>query len=101
MKWLDDMANILGKRLKVKDMTSLFQALSDWPANVQIGTNYYSNSHYGICMIHDDISGDDIVMCSNFVKQELWQYSKNWTLQKGPEFYLHIYDDLIAKGWGQ
>lgn len=100
MKWLSEIGSQLGKRLNVRDTLTLFQALTPWPATSSIGTNYMANTFYGIVMVQDNVSGDEIMICSSFLNGQTYHFSKKWTIQKDAEFFLYAYDFLLGKGWG-
>ncbi len=100
MKWSSEYGSLMLKRLKIRDLPSLFEALTLWPATFTVGNNYRGNAFFGMMMIHDDVNGDDILFCTNFLKgNETFQYSKYWVKEKGPDFFLYVFDDLKSKGW--
>lgn len=91
---------LMFKRLQVRNMQTLFEALTSWPALCKIGNNYISNAFYGIVRIYDDINGDHIVIVNNFMTDEMYHFSELWVNKSQADFYLHIYDFLLGKGWG-
>lgn len=100
MKWSSEAAQELNKRLNIRDMKSLFSALTPWQATMNIGTNYLANSFLALIRVYDDERNDNYVCCFNTNKNQCFYYSENgspWT--KGADFYLHIYDSLKGHGW--